>query len=94
MSRFTIDITDPASVAGITAAREQHNTSLPELRDDDGNVQPEEDHPDYLATDADYVQHVMGKAAESYAKSFGLHEETLSAEEAAVAAKRARLERR
>lgn len=84
MARFNVDITDPAALAGIKAAREQHNAGLTPARDDG--------HPDYLGTDQAYVQHVMGRAAESYAKAFGFHEETLAAEEAAVAAKRARVE--
>ena len=50
------------------------------------------DHPDYTPTDADYMQWVGIKQCESYAKAYGLHEPTLAAEEAAVAAKRAKLE--
>jgi len=51
---FTIEITDPAHLAGITAAREARNASL------------SEDSSDRLNTDEEYVQFVMASAAESY----------------------------
>ena len=55
---FTIEITDPSHLAGITAAREAYNASQPE---NSGNL---------LASDADYVQFVMASAAESYSKQY------------------------
>ena len=55
---FTIEITDPSSLAGITAAREARNNLLPE------------DSIDRLNTDAEYVQFVMASAAESYSKQY------------------------
>lgn len=83
--KFSIEITDPAKLAGIAAAREAHNAALPDAFEDvvveeaetdkDGNVvkeaeterRPISPKPGTLATDAAYVQHVMDKAAESYA---------------------------
>ncbi len=61
MTKFTVEITDKAQLAGITAAREAYNASLPEG----------EDSPEPLADDAEYVQFVMGRAAESYALQYG-----------------------
>lgn len=55
---FTIEITDPNHLAGITAAREAYNATQPE------------DSESLLATDADYVQFVMASAAESYSKQY------------------------
>jgi len=55
---FTIEITDPSHLAGIAAAREARNASLPE------------DSNDRLNTDAEYVQFVMASAAESYSKQY------------------------
>ena len=55
---FTIEITDPSHLAGITAAREAYNASQPE-----GSER-------LLSTDADYVQFVMASAAESYSKQY------------------------
>lgn len=58
MTTFTVSITDPAHLAGITAARNQHNADLAE-------GEPTID------TDEAYVQFVMASAAESYAKQYG-----------------------
>jgi hypothetical protein len=55
---FTIEITDPSHLAGITSAREARNNLLPE------------DSTDRLNTDAEYVQFVMASAAESYSKQY------------------------
>ena len=55
---FTIQITDPSHLAGITAAREAYNASQTEGSEN------------LLATDADYVQFVMASAAESYSKQY------------------------
>lgn len=52
--KFEINITDPDLLAGLTAAREWHNLTA--------------ETP--LATDADYVQHVMERACESYANTY------------------------
>lgn len=77
--KFTVEITDPAKLAGITAAREAYNAALPEqfedVKGEDGKPTGErktvEPRPGTLETDADYVQFVMEHAAESYAKQFG-----------------------
>lgn len=82
MAKFTIEITNPASLSGITAAREARNATLTpqmsaEVKDKDGNVTkpsaplPISTHPDYIGTDTGYVQFVMASAAESYAKQYG-----------------------
>lgn len=57
MAKFTVTIVDPSYLSGITAAREAHNADLPE------NGTP-------ILTDAEYVQFVMAKAAESYANQY------------------------
>ena len=68
MATFTVEITDAAHLAGITSAREAYNASLPEtVTDEEGN---ETANPDILATDEEYVQFVMSKAAESYANQY------------------------
>lgn len=66
---FTIEVTDPSHLAGITAAREAYNATLPEHRGEDGVVV--DPNPNLLATDQDYIQFVLGRAAESYAKQYG-----------------------
>lgn len=78
MATFQVTITDPAHLAGITAAREAFNASLQlapaqGVEGEEGYVpaQELEDHPDYKATDGDYVQFVMSRAAESYANQYG-----------------------
>lgn len=58
MATFIVTITDPAHIAGITAAREAYNAGLA----------PDEAP---LATDAEYVEFVMARAAESYARQYG-----------------------
>ena len=55
---FTIEITEPTHLAGITSAREARNNLFPE------------DSTDRLNTDAEYVQFVMASAAESYSKQY------------------------
>ena len=63
---FTITINEESHLAGITAARAVYNNSL--------SVQEGElieNHPNYKATNQDYVQFVMSKAAESYAVNYG-----------------------
>ena len=93
--KFTLDITDPASLKGITLAREAKNAVLTPLRsepDQDGKTTelPIEDHPDYIATDAGYVQMVMEGAAKSYAKQFGVTDEAIAEMEAKLAEMKAR----
>lgn len=65
MTDFTVTITDMHELAGITAAREDHNA----------NVDPAGDPSLFanqtIATDADYVQGVMENAAKSYAVQYG-----------------------
>lgn len=69
MATFTVEITDENKLAGITAAREAYNASLSAtIQDEEGN---EVANPDILETDDEYVQFVMDKAAESYAKQYG-----------------------
>jgi hypothetical protein len=63
MAAYNVIITDPAHVAGITAAREAYNAALP--TDQDPPAVP-------LATNAEYVQFVMAHAAEGYANQYGL----------------------
>jgi len=70
MATFTVTITDPAFLAGITAARNAYNDSLTPVRDKDGNVIGPS--LDTITTDQDYVQYVMEKASESYAKNYGV----------------------
>lgn len=59
METFIVTITDPAHIAGITAAREAYN------------AQRFQDDP-VIATNGDYVQFVMARAVESYAKQYGM----------------------
>lgn len=69
MTTFTITIEDESHLAGISAAREAYNAALPQTI-----VVDEEEvaNPELLETDAEYVQFVMSKAAESYAKQYGV----------------------
>jgi hypothetical protein len=64
---FEIEITDTGYLAGITAAREAYNVALAVVEGE-----AVEDHPDYIATDAAYVQFVMERAAASYANQYGV----------------------
>jgi hypothetical protein len=89
MTTFTIEITDASKLAGITAAREAYNASLPStiivkqptgemLIDHETEESYEETidviqpNPALIETDAEYVQFVMDKAAESYSKQYGV----------------------
>lgn len=58
METYAVKIADPAHVAGITAAREAYN------------AQRLQDEP-VMTTNDEYVQFVMARAAESYAKQHG-----------------------
>ena len=70
MTTFTIEITNESHLAGITAARSSYNAVLPAtITDAEGNDIP---NPELLDTDAEYVQFVMSRAAESYAKQYGV----------------------
>lgn len=69
MTVFTITIEDEHQLAGITAARLAYNASLPATVMIDEEEVP---NPDLLETDAEYVQFVMSRAAESYAKQYGV----------------------
>jgi hypothetical protein len=76
---YTFTITDPSHLAGITAARAAYNATLSlapasGVEGEPGYVpaQAPEDHPEYLGSDQAYVQFVMGKAAESYARQYGV----------------------
>lgn len=71
MTKFTIDITGASKLAGITAAREKYNESLPAtVTEGEGEAAVEVPNPALIATDAAYVQFVMDKAAESYANQY------------------------
>ena len=70
MTIFTVEITDESHLLGIYAAREAYNAALqPTVTDAEGTESP---NPELLNTDAEYVQFVMGRAAESYAKQYGV----------------------
>lgn len=70
MTIFTVEITNTSHLAGITAARLQHNSVLQTtVTDAEGIVTP---NPELIDTDAEYVQFVMGRAAESYANQYGV----------------------
>lgn len=70
MTIFTVEITNTSHLAGITAARSAYNAALPAtITDAEGNDIP---NPELLDTDAEYVQFVMSKAAESYASHYGV----------------------
>lgn len=69
MTDFSVTITDPSQLAGVTAARAEHNANLAPVLDD--SDQPMEPNPNAIATDADYVQFVMQSAAVSYANHYG-----------------------
>ena len=64
METYDIAITNPAHVAGITAAREAYNAALSALAEGEDGEQP-------LVTNEEYVQFVMARAAESYARQYG-----------------------
>lgn len=66
MTQFSITITDPAHLAGITAARAAYNEGLAVA---EGETL--EAHPDFIANDEAYVQFVMARAAESYSRQYG-----------------------
>jgi hypothetical protein len=91
MTRFTVEITDPAALAGIAAAREARNATLAQRKADSGDDAPIEAHPEHLASDADYVRFVISGAAASYARQFGLTPSEIEKAEADLANKKARL---
>ena len=66
MTTFTIEIADQSQLDGITTAREAYNSSLP------ASVDEATVNPDLIDSDAAYVQFVMSRAAESYAKQYGV----------------------
>lgn len=73
MAKIELEFTDPADLAGIQAAREAFNASLTlasaqGVEGEEGFVpaQALEDHPDYKATNADYVRFVAAGAVASY----------------------------
>jgi len=86
--RFPIDITDPAKLAGITAARAAYNDGLPDQLVDGKPVTPK---PGTLATDQEYVQYIVDNAAASYVLAFMTTEAKLAAREAEVQSTRAAL---
>lgn len=72
--KYTIEISDDHCKGGIGPAREAHNAGLtPEREANDAGemvAKAIDTHPDYIATDEAYVQYVMCRAAESYAKTY------------------------
>lgn len=66
--QFTVTITDPAKLAGISKARAQYNAALAPVVDKNGNVIGPS--PNTIATDAAYIQFVMDRATDSYAKQY------------------------
>jgi hypothetical protein len=68
MTTFTITIDNTSHLAGISAARAAYNNSIPAVITDDlgDNIT----NPGLIDTDADYVQYVMAKAAESYSNQY------------------------
>jgi hypothetical protein len=76
--KFTVTITNPAELAGIAAAREAYNAALPDELEDvldadnkpTGEKRPIEPKPGTLFNDAEYVQFVLWRAAQSYAKQY------------------------
>jgi hypothetical protein len=70
MTSFTIEIIDESHLAGISAARAAYNSVLSEtIKDEQGD---EIANPELISTDSEYVQFVMSRAAESYAKQYGV----------------------
>jgi hypothetical protein len=69
MTTFTITINDETHLIGITSARAAYNAALTPTVDAEGNESP---NPELLNTDEEYVQFVMSRAAESYAKQYGV----------------------
>jgi hypothetical protein len=70
MTDFTITIEDESSLAGITAARDAYNLTLQAEVDDVANPGTMIPNPAILNTDEQYVQFVMGTAAQSYARQY------------------------
>lgn len=68
MTIFNIEITEQSHLDGITAARDAYNQSLPETVLNE--VGEEISNPEIILTNAEYVQFVMSRAAESYAKQY------------------------
>ena len=66
MTIFTIEIIDETHLAGITAARTAYNNALQPMPD------AEVANPELISTDDEYIQFVMSRAAESYAKQYGV----------------------
>lgn len=78
MTTFSVTITNQARLAGISAARAAYNdaltlTAAQGTEGEEGYIpeQRREDHPDFIASDEAYVQFVMARAAESYARQYG-----------------------
>lgn len=85
---FSFEVTDPKDLAGIDAAKDAYNASLPdqyetvvvepESKDAQGNVIPAKTEQRAIVpkpgilTREQYVRFVAGKAIESYRKQYGL----------------------
>lgn len=69
MFEFLLQITTARRLAGINAARAAYNNGLTL---DVG--QTPENHPQYMATNKDYLQFVVNRAADSYANQYGIEE--------------------
>lgn len=71
MTAFTITITDPHQLAGITAARTAYNAAVPAtLPDPKTPGALIQDPAALMADDAAYMQFVFVSAAQSYAKQY------------------------
>lgn len=94
--KFNVEIDDPDHLAGITAAREHHNNSLPPtITVGDGKDATQEPNPELLATDQEYVQYVMENAAQSYANQNAdpvvQRDRAIVAKDAEISAKQAKI---
>jgi hypothetical protein len=69
MTTFNVTIDDQAYLDGITAAREAYNKAVGVAIT---NEQGEEMFTNVFETDEEYVEFVLTKAAESYAKQYGI----------------------
>lgn len=100
MATFNITISDASQLAGIKAARNAYNNSLPieyvqenntNKLDKDGKAIeiPLASRSGYLSTDQAYIQMVVTSAAISYANQFKVSDEAIAKMEADLAAAKA-----
>lgn len=74
MTIFTITITDPIQLLGVTQARTNFNNSLPQTIPDPTDLTGKKTTPNpaLLATDQAYVSQVLTSAAQSWAQSVNI----------------------